>query len=86
MDRAFAFSPGTAEPYQPLLRPRTVILITSAGDGRKPLFHRGADENGLPAVGGSVHGEGDETPFSHLRPDSIPRGHCWRLRGGHSDI
>jgi FMN-dependent NADH-azoreductase len=31
--RTFAFSPGSAEPYQPLLRPRPVIVITSAGDG-----------------------------------------------------
>lgn len=31
--RTFAFDPGEAEPYRPLLRGKPVVIITSAGDG-----------------------------------------------------
>lgn len=31
--RTFAFDPAAADPYRPLLRDRSVVIITSAGDG-----------------------------------------------------
>jgi FMN-dependent NADH-azoreductase len=31
--RTFDFVPGTAEPYRPLLSPKPVLVISSAGDG-----------------------------------------------------
>jgi len=31
--RTFAFEPGTAEPYRPLLSSKPVIVVTAAGDG-----------------------------------------------------
>lgn len=56
--RTFAFEPDVAEPYRPLLAPRPVIVVVSAGDGSLhpggPLAHLNFLEPHLKTVLGFI--------------------------------